>query len=106
MTRPNLRRAESALGVIAMYAFVAWVYVALCALVAPQILHLPLVQLFAGCVKVNRPHEDTFGFMCFGLSFFVRAGLATVASATHLGDPKSAHMSGRYLTMGRRPCVS
>jgi hypothetical protein len=68
MTQPNLRRAESALGVIAVYSFVGWVYVALGALFAPQTLPLPLVHPFAW------PHEDTFGFMCFGLSFLSALG--------------------------------
>lgn len=63
MIRTNQRMAESALGVIALYTFAAWVYVALCALVAPDTLHLPLMHLSAW------PHEDTFGVMCFVLSF-------------------------------------
>lgn len=68
MTRTNQRMAESALGVIAVYTFVAWVYVALCALVHPQSLHLRLTHLFAW------PHEDTFGVMCFVLSFVSALG--------------------------------
>jgi hypothetical protein len=68
MTRTNQRMAESALGVTAVYTFVAWVYVALCALVAPETLHLPLTHLFAW------PHEDTFGVMCFVLSFVFALG--------------------------------
>ena len=68
MTRPNQRMAESALGVITVYTFVAWVYIALCALVAPETLHLPLTHLFAW------PHEDTFGVMCFALSFVSALG--------------------------------
>jgi len=68
MTRTNQQMAESALGVIAVYTFVAWVYVALCALVHPQSLHLRLTHLFAW------PHEDTFGVMCFALSFVSALG--------------------------------
>ena len=68
MTRTNQRMAECALGVVAVYTFIAWVYVALCALVAPETLHLPLVHLFAW------PHEDTFGITCFALSFVSALG--------------------------------
>lgn len=62
MTRPNQRLAESALSVRALYSLLAWVYVAVCALLAPQTLHLPVTHLFTW------PHEDTFGVMCFALS--------------------------------------
>jgi hypothetical protein len=68
MTRLNQRMAESALGVIAVYTFVGWVYVALCALVAPETLQLPLTHLFAW------PREDTFGVMCFAISFVSALG--------------------------------
>jgi hypothetical protein len=68
MTRLNQRMAESALGVIAAYTFVGRVYVARCALVAPQTLHLPLTHLFAW------PHEDTFGVTCFVFSFVSALG--------------------------------
>lgn len=68
MTRTNQRMAESALRVIAVYTFVAWVYVALCALVTPETLQLRLTHLFAW------PHEDTFGVMCFALSFVSALG--------------------------------
>jgi hypothetical protein len=68
MTRTSQRVAECALGVIAVYTFLAWVYVALCALVAPETLHLPLIHLLAW------PHEDTFGVMCFVLSFVSALG--------------------------------
>jgi hypothetical protein len=63
MTGLNQRITESALSVIAVYTFMGWVYVALCALVAPETLQLPLTHLFAW------PHEDTFGVICFALSF-------------------------------------
>jgi hypothetical protein len=53
--------AESALGVIAVYTFVAWVYVALCALVHPA-------TLFAW------PQAETFGVVCFALSFVSALG--------------------------------
>jgi hypothetical protein len=68
MTRTNHQMAESALGVIAVYTFVAWVYVALCALVHPATLELRLTHMFAW------PHEDTFGVMCFVLSFVSALG--------------------------------
>jgi uncharacterized membrane protein len=63
MTQLNQRLAESTLGVITVYAFAGWIYVALCALVHPETLHWPLTHL------IPWPHEDTFGVMCFVLSF-------------------------------------
>ncbi|MEB4210074.1 hypothetical protein [Mycobacterium sp. 94-17] len=63
MIRTKKRMTESALAVVCVYTFVAWVYVAVSALVAPDTLHLRLTHLFAW------PHEDTFGVICFGLSF-------------------------------------
>ncbi len=68
MTRTNQRMTESALGVIAVYTFVAWVYVALCALVAPETLPLPLTHLSAW------PREDNFGGTCFAVSFVTALG--------------------------------
>jgi hypothetical protein len=68
MIRANQRMAEAVLGVIAVYTFASWIYVALCALVAPDTLHLPLMHLSAW------PHEDTFGVMCFVLSFVSALG--------------------------------
>jgi polysaccharide biosynthesis protein PslG len=61
MTPTNQRMAESALGVIAVYTFVAWVYVALCALVRPA-------TVFAW------PQAETFGVVCFALSFVSALG--------------------------------
>jgi polysaccharide biosynthesis protein PslG len=61
MTRTNQRMAESALGVIAVYTFIAWVYVAVCALVHPA-------TLFAW------PQAETFGVVCFALSFVSALG--------------------------------
>jgi hypothetical protein len=68
MTQTNRRMAESALGVIAVYTSAAWAYVALCALVHPATLELQLTHMFAW------PHEDTFGVMCFALSFVSALG--------------------------------
>lgn len=64
----NQRMAESTLGVVAVYTFVAWVYVAMCALVHPQTLPLRLTHLLAW------PREDTFGVICFALSFVSALG--------------------------------
>jgi hypothetical protein len=68
MTRLTERVAESTLGVVAVYSFAAWAYVALCALVHPETLALPLTHLIAW------PREDTFGVMCFALSFVTALG--------------------------------
>jgi hypothetical protein len=48
---------------LAVYGMVGWVYVAICGLVSPNTLHLPLTHLF--------PHlrEDTSGVISFMVSF-------------------------------------
>ena len=48
---------------LALYAFAGWVYIALVALVHPQTLGLQLTHF------VKLPHEDTFGEICFVVSF-------------------------------------
>ena len=57
------RLAVSTALAVAVYGFAGWVYVALCALVQPNTLHLPLWHL------TTWPREDTFGAACFGASF-------------------------------------
>ena len=54
---------DALLATVALYAFAGWVYVALNAIVHPESLAWPLTH-FAGW-----PREDTFGVMCFALSF-------------------------------------
>ena len=48
---------------LAIYGMVGWIYVAICGLVAPDTLHLPLTHLL--------PHlrEDTSGVISFVISF-------------------------------------
>jgi hypothetical protein len=89
MTRLNQRMAESALGVIAVYTFAAWVYVALCALVHPETLRLPLTHLFAW------PHEDTFGVMCFAISFVSALGWRMLRARRTLFSSGSARGSDK-----------
>jgi hypothetical protein len=48
---------------VALYAFAAWVYVALVALIQPQTLHLRLTHL------AKWPRTDTFGEISFVVSF-------------------------------------
>ena len=48
---------------VALYAFAGWVYITLVALVHPRTLVLQLTHV------TNWPHEDTFGELCFVISF-------------------------------------
>jgi hypothetical protein len=61
---------------LALYAFAAWVYIALVALVHPRTLVLQLTHL------TTWPHEDTFGEVSFVVSvacFFAHALLCDPA---------------------------
>lgn len=49
---------------LAIYGMAGWIYVSICALVAPQTLALPLTHLLPGL------REDTSGVLSFLLSFF------------------------------------
>jgi membrane glycosyltransferase len=58
-----MRRVLNAVALtIAVYAFAAWVYVAMTAITQPQTLHLPLTHL------ESWPRTDTFGSMSFAAS--------------------------------------
>lgn len=46
-----------------VYGFAGWIYIALNAAFHPQTLSLPLTHLLPW------PREDTFGAVCFGVSF-------------------------------------
>ena len=48
---------------VALYAFAGWVYIALVALVHPKTLVIQLTHIS------KWPHEDTFGEICFIVSF-------------------------------------
>jgi len=48
---------------LALYSFAGWVYIVLVALVEPNTLSLRLTHF------AMFPHEDTFGEMCFVISF-------------------------------------
>lgn len=48
---------------LAVYGMAGWIYVGLCALVAPATLALPLTHLIPSL------REDTFGFLSFIVSF-------------------------------------
>lgn len=62
---PNLRRSLilASCRAIALYAFAAWVYVALVALIEPDTLSLQLTHL------TKWPRTDTFGEISFVVSF-------------------------------------
>jgi hypothetical protein len=49
---------------LAVYGMAGWIYVSVCALVAPQTLALPLTHLLPSL------REDTSGVLCFIVSFF------------------------------------
>jgi peptidoglycan/LPS O-acetylase OafA/YrhL len=69
------RRLVSAVSLtLTIYAFAAWVYVALVALVAPSTLHLQLTHL------ASWPRTDTFGEMSFLVSLL---SFATYSIARH-----------------------
>jgi cellobiose-specific phosphotransferase system component IIC len=57
------RALEAILITIALYSLAGWIYIALNAIVHPDSLHLPLTHL------TSWPHEDTFGVLCFAISF-------------------------------------
>ncbi len=56
-------RAQAVFTTVALYSFAGWIYIALIALVHPDSLHWPLTHLSSW------PHEDTFGALCFAVSF-------------------------------------
>jgi hypothetical protein len=67
---PGRRALLVGLRTLALYAFAAWVYIALVALVHPDTLVLQLTHL------TKWPHEDTFGEVSFVVSlvcFFTHA---------------------------------
>ncbi len=57
------RTLEAVLITVALYSFAGWLYIALNAIVHPESLHWPLTHL------MSWPHEDTFGVLCFAISF-------------------------------------
>jgi len=48
---------------VAIYAFAGWIYIAIVAFTQPQTLGMRLTHFS------NEPHEDTFGELCFLISF-------------------------------------
>lgn len=48
---------------LSVYGFAGWAYIAMNAVVHLETLHLPLTHL------LSWPREDTFGIVCFGVSF-------------------------------------
>jgi hypothetical protein len=54
---------DSLLLTVALYAFAGWVYIAIVAFTQPQTLGMRLTHFS------NEPHEDTFGELCFLISF-------------------------------------
>jgi hypothetical protein len=68
---------------LALYAFAAWVYIALVALVHPETLVLQLTHL------TKWPHEDTFGEVSFVVSVvcFYAHALLCDSSPRHSGGP-------------------
>jgi hypothetical protein len=70
MTSDELRRPsaiEGLLGVIAVYTFAGWAYIAGNAMAHPDTLGKRLTHFAAW------PHEDTFGAVCFLVSFLAAA---------------------------------
>ncbi len=63
--------ADGLLLTIAFYALLGWVYIAVISIVQPHTLGTRLTHFS------NEPHEDTFGEICFALSFLA-------ASTRHL----------------------
>ncbi len=57
------RQTAAILRVIAAYSFAGWAYIALNAVVHPESLAWPLTHL------LSWPREDTFGIVCFVVSF-------------------------------------
>jgi hypothetical protein len=62
--RPRRSLVRSTLGTVAIYSFAGWAYIALNAVVHPVSLGWRLTHF------APWPHEDTFGEVCFGVSFF------------------------------------
>ena len=54
---------EAVLSIVKIYSFAGWVYIALNAVFHPKTLGLRLTHL------APWPHEDTFGILCFTISF-------------------------------------
>jgi hypothetical protein len=71
---PDRRTAivTSVLGVVALYSFAGWAYIAGNAMAHPQSLAWPLTHFSPW------PHEDTFGALCFGCSLTAAVGRAVV----------------------------
>lgn len=67
--RPEDDTVAGLLRIVAFYSFAGWVYIAANAVVHPESLEWPLTHL------VDWPREDTFGIVCFAVSF-----LAAVAA--------------------------
>jgi hypothetical protein len=61
--------AAGVLRTVALYSFAGWAYIAANAVAHPESLPWPLTHL------AGWPREDTFGVLCFGVSF-----LAAVAA--------------------------
>ena len=57
------RSFQAVLTTVAVYSLAGWIYIALNAIVHPETLHLPLTHF------TSWPHEDTFGALCFAISF-------------------------------------
>ena len=57
------KTVEAILITVALYSFAGWIYIALNAIVHPDTLHLSLTHF------TSWPHEDTFGALCFAISF-------------------------------------
>jgi len=54
---------RSSLRTLFLFAFAGWIYIALNAVFHPETLAMPLTHLFP------YPREDTFGIICFAVSF-------------------------------------
>ena len=60
----NMKKiVEAATLTLFVHSFAGWVYIALNAAFHPQTLAMPLTHL------LSWPREDTFGIVCFGVSF-------------------------------------
>ena len=57
------KTVEAILITVGLYSFAGWIYIAVNAVVHPDSLHWPLTHF------ASWPHEDTFGALCFALSF-------------------------------------
>ena len=54
---------EAAMLTLFVHSFAGWVFIALIAVFHPETLSWPLTHL------LSWPREDTFGIVCFGVSF-------------------------------------